>query len=399
MKNKKKFIVLLVITILNLSLSGCWNSREINSLGFVTSIGFDKTNNGMLMTVQVLNPRVIASQKTVDEPTVVVYTEEGKDPFEMIRKMITQSSRKLNVTHLQTVIFGEEFAKDGVSDVLDFLSREHQFRTDIYFAVAKGSTANTVLNTLTKLDANPSVKLYSSMNASDQIWAGTKSIKIIELINSIIADGNNPVLPGVEVIGDSKNDNTIEELKKTKTDPLKIMNSAVFKKDKFAGWLNEDESKGYNCIIGHVQSTVGHVEDKSIGKISFEVTGTDSKQKVFLLNKKPAINVEVDVKANIETVPESLDVTKSENLQKVEKLIKEKITANCYNSIKKAQKDLKSDIFGFGEVIHRYDPELWNTVKDNWNNEFSNLPVNVNINVKIEGTGTITKSFFMKEKK
>jgi len=398
-KYKIKFITVTLISILlNLSLAGCWNSRELNSLAFATSMGFDKTENGILLTVQVFNPRAIASQKSVNETSVIVYTEQGKDAMEIIRRMITQSPRKINVTHLQTIVFSEEFAKDGISDVLDFFSREHQFRTDLYFAVAKESSASNILNTLTKLDTNPSDKLFSSIKSSDQVWAGSRSVKIIELTNSIIADGKSAVLTGVEVIENSKDKDTVETLEEMKTDPVQIEGLAVFQKDKFVGWLNEDESKGYNYIMGTVPSTVGYVEDKSIAKVTLEVTGTNTKQKADVLNGKPAINVDIDVNANIEGTNAEFDVTKEENIKKIEKLAEDKVRKLCDEVLEKAQKNLDSDIFGFGEVIHRANPNLWRSLKNNWDQKFTNLPVNLNITYKIRGTGTITKSFFTKEK-
>lgn len=64
----------------------------------------------------------------------------------------------------------------------------------------------------------------------------------------------------------------------------------------------------------------------------------------------------------------------------------------------KAQKDLETDIFGFGEVIHRKYPELWEKIKENWNNEFADLPVNITVKVKTNHLGQITKPFFIKEK-
>lgn len=107
----------------------------------------------------------------------------------------------------------------------------------------------------------------------------------------------------------------------------------------------------------------------------------------------------IDVKANIETASAVLDITKAENLKIVEKLAEDKIGGMVNRTIKKAQKDLHSDVFGFGEVIHRAYPKLWATLKENWDREFTDLPVHVNVTVKIEKTGTISKSFFLKDQK
>lgn len=398
MKRKLKVMaVVMAALISSFFLSGCWNSRELNTLAFVTSMGFDKTDKGIQMTVQVFNPRAIASQKSVNETSVIVYTQEGKDAMEMIRRMSTQSPRRINGTHLQTVVFGEEFARDGISAILDFFAREHQNRTDFYFIVAKGTTANNILSTQTKLETNPSNKLFSSLKASEQGFSAGKSVKLNELINSIIAEGKNPVLTGVQLTDDRKDKNSVEELENMQQDPIKIEDMAVFQKDKFIGWLNEDESKGYNFLIGNVSSTIGYVEDKEVGKISIEVTGTDTEQKTVLKEGKPEINVNIHVTGNIESVSGDYDVTKEENVHKIESLAQQKVLTLCLQSLKKAQ-ELGSDIFGFGEVVHRSYPQLWKAMKGNWNQEFHNLPVHVSVVYTIQKTGTIAKSFFEKDK-
>ncbi|XOQ49478.1 MAG: Spore germination protein B3 [Eubacteriales bacterium] len=392
LKLKKFFAVLLSVAI-SFGLTGCWNSRELNTLAFATSLGLDKTDDGILMTVQVFNPRAIASQKTVHETYVIVYTQEGKDIMEMVRRMITQSPRKINATHLQTIIFGEEFAKEGIAPALDFFSREHQFRSDIYFTVAYGSTANEILRTQSKLDTNPSNNLFSSIESSDEIWAGSKSIKIIELINSIISDGKEAVVTGVEITTHNPDRETLGELEKMEEDPIQVKNLAFFKGDKFAGWLDEDECKGYNYLLGNVRDTVGHVEDPEIGRITTEVTNLEVDKKVELVNGKPVIHASLKFRGNIENVTGTVDIAKEENLRKIENLCEEKLKKQCMKSIAHT-KQYGSDIFGFGEIIHQKYPDYWRNIKKNWSEEYKQLPVDLKIDYKIDRTGTLGNTFF-----
>lgn len=112
------------------------------------------------------------------------------------------------------------------------------------------------------------------------------------------------------------------------------------------GWLNEDESKGFNYIVGDVPGTMAFVEDKSVGKISFEVTNTKAKQIATLINRKPYITVDIDVEANIETVSGEFDVTTEENIKIIEHLTEEKGTRVLRKNIKKSPEELGVDIFG-----------------------------------------------------
>ena len=63
------------------------------------------------------------------------------------------------------------------------------------------------------------------------------------------------------------------------------------------------------------------------------------------------------------------------------------------------QNHLKVDIFGFGDAIHRADPAAWKILKEDWDERFTHLDVNVQADVKIRRIGTVTNSFFHKKRR
>lgn len=67
----------------------------------------------------------------------------------------------------------------------------------------------------------------------------------------------------------------------------------------------------------------------------------------------------------------------------------ENVKAEINAAIKKAQKELKSDIFSFGFNFYRDNPKLWHSeYEKKWKQLFPNLQVNVNVTAKITDTGT-----------
>lgn len=401
---KLKRLLVLLIILPAFSLTGCWSSHEVNTLAIAIGIGIDRTKNGYLVTMQILNSKAIASKKGTEESPVIVFAEEGKDFNEIMRRVTTKTPRRIVNSHLRMVVFGEAVAKDGIKDILDYFARGHEFRTDFFFVVAKGTTANKILSILTPFETVPGIKMYESLKTSEDLWAPTKSIRIIELINSILADGNNPVLTGVDI----SNEITDSNMPTTSTDALKesqirsrtnYFGLGVFNKDKLVGWLNENESKGYNYITGNIKSTVGYAEYGKNIKITYEVTSETSKMKASLVDGKPIMNVEIKLITNISAVEGEFDVSKKENEKVLSELASQKTKLMCEKTVAKAQNELRTDIFGFGEAIHRAYPKVWRTMKDNWNNEFTNLPVIITVDVKINQLGQITTPLFIKEKK
>ena len=397
MKLKRLLSILIILS--TIFLTGCWSSREINTLAITACIGIDKTENGYLVTEQVLNPRAIASKKATAESPVVIYTAEGNDLAEIIRRFTTQSSRVLYNADLRMVVFGEDVAKDGIQNILDYFLRNYEYRTDFYFVIAKNSTANEVLGILTPIESVPGFSMYISLKMSEEKWAAMKSIRIIELVNSIIADGDNPVLTGIEISQDEISPESTDILKQSgEYKKLKYTGLGAFNKDKLVGWLDEDESKGYNYITDNVKNTIEYADYDSKVKITYEVLNAKSRTKVYFLENKPAIEVKIKTKCNIEIVEGEFDVSAEENKQVLNELLASKVKLLCEKALNKAQKELKTDIFGFGEAIHRKYPKVWEEYKKNWDNEFPDLPVDIKVEVEIYQLGQIKKPLFLKEK-
>ncbi len=394
MKLKKLLLAFIILT--NLLLSGCMGSKEINSLALTISIGIDKAENGYSITYQILNPKAIASKKSSNESTFFLYTESGDDLFEIIRRITTISPRKVYNSHLRMIVLSEEIAKEGIQSLLDFFIRDHEFRTDFYFVVARGSTAHEVLKSITPLESVSGMEMYDSIKASEKTWAPTKAVKIIELVNNLISDGTNPVLTGVELVEQQEKSSSIDGLKQSVVNKLKLSSLCAFKKDKLVGWMTEDESKGYNYITENVKNTIGHIQLDEQNKITTEVINAKSKTKAYMLNGKPAAKVEVSLTVNIAAETGTFDVSTEENSEKLSKLMEQKTSQLCESAIRKAQENLGTDVFGFGEEIHRTYPKLWKKIKNNWNNEFTKLPVSVTVHVKVNGLGESTKSIFSK---
>ncbi|WFD09643.1 Ger(x)C family spore germination protein [Tepidibacter hydrothermalis] len=390
---KKTHIIPFILIILISLLTGCWSRREINELSIASAVGIDKSKDGYLVTVQLINPGEIASKTATTRTAVTTYRTSGETIFEALRRLTLETPRKIYLGHIRLLVFGEEFARNGIGKALDIFSRDHEIRTDFYIMVAKNEKAEKLLNILTPVEKIPAGKMYSSLEMSSDSWAPTKTVQLDELINSLISEGKNPVLTGVFIKGDPKTGMDIRNVEKVDSPTtVQICNLAAFKKDKLVGWLNEPQSKGLNYIEGNVSSTVFNVPCSNKEKLAVELIRTKVKVNGKVENEEPKINIELLAEANISDVECKIDLSKPENIYKLEQKVAQRIKNVMEQAVKKAQNDFKSDIFGFGEAIHRADPKAWKKLKKDWGKEFEDLTVNIHVTAKIRRKGTITKS-------
>ncbi|XQY93132.1 Ger(x)C family spore germination protein [Metabacillus sp. HB246100] len=387
---KKIVFIMMVFSLL----TGCWSRKELTDLAIVSAMGIDKVDEQYILTVQVINPGDIAGKTLTTRVAVSTYKVTGKSIIEAIRKLTKNAPRKLYFAHLRLLVIGEKLAREGISNSLELISRDHEFRTDFYILVAQDHPSSAILNVLTPIEKNPANKVFNTIEVSLKNWAPTAGVKLDELINNLTATGTNPVLTGIIIKGNehiSGDLDNVEEIPSAAT--LTLGDICIFKKDQLIGWLDQEESKGYNYIKDNIESTVAVVDWKG-GKISIEILNSTTKHNVKITNSgKPKIIIDVQPEAQIAEVQGDIDLTKEEEILEVEKLVNARGNMVVTRAIQRAQ-EYKSDVFGLGELIHRKHPKLWKTLEKTWHDEgFTDLDYEVNFHTTIRRVGTTNDSF------
>jgi spore germination protein KC len=390
----KKILSFFIMVLLLISLlTACWSRKELNEIAIVTAIGIDKTKDGYMVSVQIINPAEIAGKTATGRTEVIRFMKTGDTMMEAMRRLSTDVPRRVYVAHLREVIFGEELAKEGIGKVLDSLSRHHEMRSDFFLTVAKGSKASDILNVQTALEKNPSVKISSALETSAKAWAPTMAVTIDELITSIVSKGKQPVLTGVYVYGNPESGSSFTNVQNVSPKTgLKIDSIGVFKRDKLIGWLNEEESKGFNYIADKVKTTAVTFPCED-GKITIATIRSKTNVKGKMEKGKPKISIDVTTEGNVGEVACKIDLSKPEKIKELNENYQNTIKENIEAAIKTVQEDFQSDIFGFGDVIYRAYPKAWKRFEKNWDQEFAKLEVTVNVKAEIRRLGTITESF------
>ncbi|MFS0557501.1 Ger(x)C family spore germination protein [Brevibacillus sp. 179-C9.3 HS] len=389
-----KGIKVLLSVVLVIILAGCWDRKELNDLAIAVGIGIDKVQGGYQVSVQVVDPAEVAANKgKPGRAPVTLFTMNAPTIFEAVRKMTTISPRKIYMAHTRMLIFGESIAREGISPVVDFVSRDHEFRTDFYIAIARGTTARDILKVITPLEQIPSTELFVSLETSSKVWAPTAAVTMDQLITDFTSKGKQAVLTGIQLtgpVGEGEQRKNVEQIDSPVL--LQYTTLATFRGDKLSTWLSESDSKAFSYITGKVKSTVGSMGCKGGGRITMEVMDADSKIEAIMKNGIPAVNVHVQLENDIGEVQCKLDLTDMNTITELEKEAEKNLEALLKKAIANAKKN-GVDIYGFGEAIHRKYPKVWKKIGDNWEKEFAKLPVHVKADVKIRRLGTINNAF------
>ncbi|WP_313247713.1 Ger(x)C family spore germination protein [Sporosarcina ureae] len=393
---KKYILVLLVLT---LFLSGCWDRRELNELGITMGLGIDKLKNEYLVSAQVIVPSEVSMNASTGRSAVTLYQASGETVYEAFRKMTKNAPRRIYPGHLRILVISEDLAKEGIAESLDLLARDWELRSDFYVVIAKDLTASEVLNVTTPIESIPANKMFNALKTSERSWAGTEGVILDDLLTDLTSDGKEAVLTGVKIIGNKELGSSKQNVESiTSAAQIQYDHLAVFKEDQLIGWLTEEESRGYSDITDAVKKTVTAIPCPKEGQIAIEILGFNTSMKGSINKGEPEVDIHIEVKGNVGEVQCSIDLTKPETIKEIQKIYEKEMKELIEQTIHSVQNEYQSDIFGFGEAIHRSNPKEWKKMKEHWDEKFTNLTVHVQVDMKSLRIGTLNNSFLRKIK-
>ncbi|MCE3200017.1 Ger(x)C family spore germination protein [Paenibacillus sonchi] len=399
LKKSRTLCMLLLALLAPLLLSGCWERRELNEMGFVLGMGLDKAESGYRVTMQVVIPSAISSQTVGGTGgggvPVVVSSFTVPTIYEADRQYSLLSSRSLYKGHIRVLVIGEELARAGIAEALDVFKRSREPRNDFYVMVARDTTAEEVLKILTPMDKLPANKLFYALDKSYKSSARTVAVPLNEFIENLIYEGINPVLTGVEITGNAKEGDKKSNLdESTPKATLRYRSVAVFKRDKMIGWLKDNEVVGYNYISNKIVHSSGPVPGNDGMPVVIEALHTSTKRKVKVIDGEPHIYIHVRAECNVEEV-ESKDNMESEKvITELEKKTEERIIYLMKSAVEQINENYNEDIMGFGQMIYRAKPQAWARLQQRKGEDYlKSLPVHYSASVSITRIGVTDKSF------
>lgn len=385
MKIKKTVAVFNTILICMLLLCGCWDRRELNTLGIVSAVAIDMEDDNIKMTFEVIKPNRGRMGGGGDKDETTVYVQStGKSTFDAIRRATLVTDRRLFFPHCSEYIFSEEFARKGLANFLDFWNRDHENRRRTYLVIAKGCRASEVLGAQGGIERE-SAHYLRHLVENTHSNARSVNVNVRNFLMQYYADGIEPVAISVpskqkkEKIGDEKEKHI-----------LSTEGAAIFKEDKLIGFIDGDEALGFNIVRNELKSAVIAIPSlDGNGITSVEFNSTKAKSKVEVLNGRAKITVNIKIAATLGEETGKINLRENSVVEQIEKEVAEDISKRIYNLIEKAQKEYEADFLGFGNTLYHKNYKQWKQVEDQWDKVFTRADIIVKVDPEIDRRGYI----------
>ncbi|AMM91467.1 spore gernimation protein GerC [Peribacillus simplex] len=392
-KIRPLFISLSVL--LFVSLTGCWSSHEIEEQSLGIGLAFDKglkskiekelskkgegyTKKDLITsTFQIITPQVASSTTKQSGPSQKSYiniSQTGDSVLQMIREFSLEREQALTSHHMKVIVISESLAKSyDLEQLLDENLRDNDFRPSCVVLISKGRAKST-LETKTAGEI-PAFRLVGILDNTFRTSRILPPMPLFKLESKLHSESSF-LLQNVDSVSGE----------------VKFAGASVIdgKTHKMKGFLNEEELEGVTWITGKGKGGVVKSFDKKTGQLMvYEVETMKSTIKPRVKGNNISFDVNIESEGRLaENWVVSGDPFKNEFLNKAEKSAEKEVKRLVRNSLEKMQKEYRVDVAGFGNRLRIENPKLWMKVKKDWDQTFSEIPINYNVKLTIKDYGT-----------
>lgn len=386
---KKKLILLFTIIFLLLPLTGCWGQKEINELGIVQVMGVDLEPDGNYRISVLAVIPIGGLQESLDLSGVWLGSAVGKSINDASKNLRNVASKRLVWIDNRIILIGEELAREGVDEILDYFMRNREIRYRNYVMVSEGKALD-IMSIPADAEANlPEELLGIIQNVQD--WTKAYVPDLNAFLNCYLDQGIETVAGRLtyssvdfETYSTAK-ENYGEVIESEKKKVIADRGCAVFKGDKLVDFLGNIETRGYRLITGEINAGAITINDQE-QMVSMEIRNVKSNITAEVDND---ITFTIHLKMSGDIIENASDhnIINQATIDQLEKKFEKEIVKELEYTVTQAQNEHESDFLGFGRVLYRRHPDVWREIEQDWDTIFPNVTVKYDVDVSIDRMG------------
>lgn len=407
-KVRKAFAIFILTLLILVATTSYYGIRGIDNLAYVVAIGIDVgANENLLLSLQISLPNGGESSGSSSQSTsVVVESVECSSINAGITLFNSYLGKEINLSHCKVLVISEEFATQGVSEVLYTLTNEIQFRTTSNIIISK-CDAKSYLEYSAPLLDKVSARYYEIAPTSSEYTGYTESITCNEFLSAISNNFSSPVAILGSINSEATQTQDLASSEVTshytagqtpispKNDGVETMGLAVFNDDKLVGELNGFESICHLIISNKLKNAQirvpSPIEELDFIDLYIEL-GNDTKNSVYLVNNTPYITSKIKVTAKMQSMNKNINLLDEELVNKIETSAETYLKENIMNYLYKTSKEFDADIDSFGLYASKYFSTNQEWENYNWIHHYKDAYFDVELDVNLRSSYLLTST-------
>lgn len=322
------------------TLCGC-GGKELYERLLIHGIGVDADGDEFVVTVR--------SSTTPEDEGEEYFVCRGRSVLEALNSLALSTGRKPFYAHNYLVVFGEECARLGLDRCLDFFVRYYNTRPAVQMYLAAGK-AEDILSF--KVDGKYlKMSDLQLLGDSSRDTGRTVGVEILDFVNGVKRQGSSPMLPVLRAADDK----------------IEITSTAYFDGYTLKGYLDLQQTRGLLAVKDKLSGGEAVIQTENHGTVT--LTLSESGGGISLAQASgsfPAFRLSAKVVGDISAVSGGRNQMESTGYSAIEQQLAEEIKSEITAAIEQAVISDSCDVFGFGALLYRTNPEYWQTIKSDW---------------------------------
>ncbi|WP_036681927.1 Ger(x)C family spore germination protein [Paenibacillus tyrfis] len=355
--------------------AGCLQTRVLERLGMVIAAGYDEAPGDKILGTSVLYEMDPGAKERSNVITSTAFTSKG-----LRYSNNAESRKKLTSGQLRVVVYHEDLARKGLTQLVDTMMRDPEIGTGIYLAVSKGRAFDLMTRRYPEI-SNIGEYLFQSIRQNVESEEMISPI-LHEFIRDLYSPGKDPVLPYIV----QKNNEII------------LYGAALFRGDQMVGTLPlrkifylrllRDRFRSGMTEIGISPEALGSIGSPSKGQkqVYLVFDSVKSESRIRLTDAKQlAFTVQVHMSGRLQEISSPVNLRNRQVIELLEREASKAVQANAMAFIEKTQR-LNVDPVGFGEK-YRAQHRGTGLTLNKWKQLYPKAKVSVEVSTKILRTG------------
>lgn len=396
MKKAISLILCLCICLCCCSCSSIYtNYKEIEQLQVIQTMGLDYLSGGISLSLATaFDPKALDGPARLfsDAPTITT-------AFERIRKYSFEE--ELFFAHINSLLLGEEAARQGLDSYLMYICRSPDIRIDIpVFVVKGGSAREAVLNVGNTINGISEVMRSVKQTLE---WRGDGGVtRTADVVHDLRRHGSALVcaleysaaseISGSITDGDgalSPSDTNPEQSLASTDRTLAYVGYAIIRDGRLCEYIDREQAIGVAFLKNQVRICDVIVQDRQGNNVTLEIDKGSSDIRPEWSEDGSLSGFQVDTKVEASIVELSNgNLNGGESLEYVQ-LALEKAVSQYISQVLMLSRKYRSDFLGLGSKIEMKDAEKYRALTTDFDQLLPELEIRINVSGHLRHTNDI----------
>lgn len=377
----KKMRILLLTICMMVFFTGCLQADELKDRAIIQAVGVDYEDGIYTVTIQKFSPDPGGGQTVYDaasQNNKVIQTQ-GVTITDALNEVSLQQGKDVFYGNNTLLIIGRKTCENGIGSAINFFNSDNEARPTIHVAMSDTDAADIIT---TQLDQGITPALALDMMIDSSKANGIVSeVTLMEVIQAINSEGNNPYMP---IIASGKDFNGEPS--------LTLIGTAFFKGDQYVGEFEGNQTRGLLWLVGKVNRTTINIDSEKIGRCSLYADRTKTKIKTTIEQGVPHFYVEIKARGTIREISRvDGGGIETKDVDLLEDRVEETITHEITLALNKAIGENQTDIFRFCDHVKQVKLRYWKEIHDQWNEILPKSTIDVQVKFNIDRIGLESK--------